>query len=249
MKKESKPEQASANMNARRAELTAARGQLERSHAYSDAAAFLSKLQASLSEHSATLATLKARATRLEEMARLYVQQDRTICLPGDLTAIAKDVIAGGDLAKIVSADRLPLEKSLYAQLRLAEPDDLPLIKEIDFERAAVMVLNRAIELQKAAVVATQRQAIFELSRSLSSGRAGIARRLLEGLKDLSLLADQDRHLSQQLEPAEIQFLKPCPFPMRILSTEAENWFLECIDNGLIEAGELAGLELPSLTT
>jgi hypothetical protein len=241
-----KPEQAAANMNARKVELAAARAELERSQAYSQAATILSKLEASLAEHTAKLRNLKVRANGLEGMARGYIERETTICIgrDRDLTELANDLIAGGDLTEVISAARLPLDKTLYAEIRLPEPEDLGMIKQVDFERAAVMALDRAIKLQKLNIATMRRQAIFELSHSLADARATIARRLLAGFKDLNELADQDRGLANQLDATEIQFLKPRPFPNHVLSPEAITWLLECVGEGLIEAAEMTRLGL-----
>ena len=56
---------------------------------------------------------------------RLYIQLERTQCLARDITAVANDLIAGKDLDAVITAARLPLEKTLYSTARLAEPEDL----------------------------------------------------------------------------------------------------------------------------
>jgi hypothetical protein len=232
-------EQASANMNARRAELAAARGQLDRSRAYSEGLTILSKLEGLLAEHSATLKQLKQRASRLEETARRFIERE-AVYFEGDLTAIAKQLISsGGNVTQVITAARLPLEKSIYASLKLPESGDLESVKEIDFERAAVDALQQAIHLQKKNIAASRREVIGELSRSLDNARATIARQLLAGLKTLNSLADQDRALAQQLNQAELEFFKPRPFPANILSTQATEWFLECVSQGLIDSAEM----------
>jgi hypothetical protein len=238
-----KREQRSEQMSARRDELAAVRGQLERSQARSESAAVLLKLEGLLSEHSAALKSFRDAASRLEEMARRYTEQE-SICLPGDLNAIARNLIAGDDLTKVISAARLPLEQSLYSSLHLPEIDDIGIIKNIDFERAAIQALQRAIELQKTTMAAAQRQAICEFSRSAGETRAMFARELLAAFKTLNELADRDRGLVQQLEASEIQFLRPKPFPKRMLSAEATEWLLECVSEGLIEAPEVTGVGL-----
>jgi hypothetical protein len=238
-----KREQRSEQMNARWAKLAAARAQLERGQARSAGEAVLSRLEGLLSEHSAALKSFRDAATRLEEMARRYTEKE-SICLPGDLNAIAKDLIAGDDLTKVISAARLPLEKGLYSGMHLPEPDDIGIIKKIDFERAATQALKRAIELQKTVMAAERRRAICEFSRSAGDVRATFARELLAAFKNLNELAERDRGLAQQLEASEIQFLRPKPFPIRMLSAEAREWLLECVSEGLIEAPEVAGVGL-----
>jgi hypothetical protein len=233
-------QQVSANVNEkRRAWLASARGHLDRGRAYSEAATILSKLETLLAGHSAMLTTLRARATRLEETARGFIEREGTICLEGDLTAIANRLISGSDLTQEITAARLPLEKTLYRSMKLPESGDLETIKEIDFERAAVMALQHAIQLQKKNIAASRRQAIFELSKSLGAARATIARQMLASLKTLNDLADQDRALAQELDPAELEFLEPRPFPANVLSMPAANWFSEFVSLGLIDAVEM----------
>jgi len=247
MKQAAKSAQSSTpRLDAARGQMAGALGTVERSRAYSDATATLLRLQAASSEHSATLEILKARATRLEETARRYIEREGLICMAGDVTAVAKELIAGGNLREVISAARVPLEKSVYSALRFPETGDLEQVKEIDFERACVLGLDHAIKLQKATIELARKEGISELSRSLAGERATRVRELLAGLKILNELADQDRALAQQLDPAEVKFLEPRPFPMQLFSGEAIAWFLECaqqLDPDLLREVELA---LPS---
>ena len=240
MKKESKSNHATGSMDAHRAELAAARGMLDRSKAYSDAGMTLSKLEALLVEHGAAVAHFKQRGARFEEFARRYIERiDMLRCLDGDISQLAKELIAGANLMELVDADRIRLEKEGYERLHLPEPDDIEVIRAIDRERAAVMVLGCAITLQRNNMAAAQRQAIFELSRSLGGARATVARKVLALYKDLNVLVAEDRSLTEQLQPSELQFLTPKPFPMRVVSDDAFNWLLSCVESGLIEAAEL----------
>ena len=106
-----------------------------------------------------------------------------------------------------------------------------------------MMALGCAIVLQKKNILAARSQEISELSRSLAGERATTARQLLSLLKNLNERAEKDRGLAHNLYPAELDFLKPTPFPMRILSPEANSWFLQCVHEGLIEAAEISDLE------
>jgi hypothetical protein len=236
-------------MNARREELAAARAQLERSQANSAALAILSKLEVSLSEHAAALKTMIARSFRLEESARRFIQMEG-MCHDRDLTAMAKDLIAGGasetQLREIVSAARVSLDKGFYASVlkTLPEPEDIHTIRDLDFERATVMALKRAIELQRVILATTRQRGVVALSGSLRATRAVFARRLLGAIKELNELADRDRGLSHQVEAFEIQYLKPRPFPARMLSDETAAWLIECVSEDLISASEVAGIGL-----
>jgi len=245
MKQEQKlSEQASANMNARRAELALARGQLDRSRGYSEATKVLSNLEAALSEHSSALEKMKTKTSRISEHASRYIDR-QGMCLPGDITAITNEIIRGADLVSVITKARLPLDQSLYRNLKLPEPSDLELVKDLDFERAAVMALREAIRLQKTIVAATRRQSIVEFARSLDGGRAILARKLLAAIRELDDLVGEDRGLAQQLEPTEVQFLHPAPFPMNIASQELRDWLFECVEQGLLQATELNGIRLP----
>lgn len=245
MKQEQKlSEQASANLNARRAQLDAARGQLDRSRAYSEATTVLSNLEAALSEHSSALEKMKIKTSRVCTSAKFYIDR-QGMCLPGDLTAIGQDLIRGNDLRQVLLTARLPLEKSLYRVMHLEEPDDLESVKELDYERAAVMALREAIRLQKTIAAATRRRSIVEFARSLDGTRATLARKLLAALTELNDLVGEDQNLAQQLEPAEVQFLHPAPFPMNITSQELRDWLFECVEQGLLQATELSGARLP----
>ena len=235
--------QAATSEQSSRPRLDAARAQMEQMERSDQAKTLLSKLQAWRSEHFAVLGTLKMGANRLKEGVRHYIQSESTQCLAGDVTAVANDLIAGKDLDAVITAARGPLEKTIYSRIRLAEPEDLIVVRKIDFERGAVMALDRAIELQKKHIASARSQEISELSRSLAGSRAASARQFLSLLKNLNELANQDRGLAHNLAPAELEFLKPRPFPMRILSPEANGWFLECVREGLIDAAEISDLE------
>jgi len=243
MKTAKSAESSTPRLDAARGQMAGAFGAVERGRKYSDATANLLRLETAFSEHSTALGILKMRASRLESTARLYVEREGGICMDGDVTAVAKEIVAGGNLRDVVSAARLSLDKTIYRALRFPEADDLTAIKEIDFERACVLVLGHAIKLQKAAVLATRSQAISELSRSLAGERATTARQLLTLLKNLNERAEEDRSLAHDLDPAELELLQPRPFPVRILSPEASSWFLECVREGLIEAAEISDLE------
>jgi hypothetical protein len=241
----SAPSTATPRLDAARGQMAGVLGTVERSRAYSDATAILLRLQVASSEHAATLGNLKARATRLEETARRYIEREGLICMAGDVTAVAKELIAGGDLRQVISAARVPLEKSVYSALRFPETGDLEQVKEIDFERACVLALDHAIKLQKATIELARKAAISELNLSLASSRAIVARGVLAGLKTLNELADQDRCLAEQMDPADLALLSPPPFPAtRILSDHANNWFIDCVKEGLIEDAEISVLGL-----
>jgi hypothetical protein len=248
MKREQRSE-SSPEMNARAAELAAARGQLERSQANTAALAILSKLEASLSEHATALKTMIDRSSRLEGSTRRFIQMEAS-CLDGDLTAIANDLIAGGasetHLREIVSRARLPLDKDFYPNVlkTLPEPEDIQTIRDLDFERATIMVLKRAIELQKVIIATTRKRGVIELSDSLRATRAMFARKLLGAIKELNELADRDRGLGNQVEASEIQYLKPKPFPAHLLSDDSAAWLRECVSEGMIEAQEVTGIGL-----
>jgi hypothetical protein len=237
--------QAATSEQSSRPRLDAARAQMEQMERSNKATELLSKLEAWRSEHFALLGTLRMAASRLEEGARNYVQLDRTQCLARDVTAVANELIAGKDLDAVITAARGPLEKTLYSMVKLAEPEDLNTIRKIDFERGAVMALDRAIELQKKHIASARAHEISELSHSLAGERAVFARQLLSVLKNLNELANHDRGLLvQKFGSAELDFhfLKPGPFPTRVLGSEARTWFLDCVEEKLLEETEIRDL-------
>jgi|SRR5579859_5040596 len=203
----------------------------------------LSSLESLFQEHSQSLQNMKMRCGRLQEEARVFIQREFS-SLTGNVAKLAETLIAGGvtaeHLKRLISTDRLPLD-GFYSKLNLKEADELVLVKELDFERAAIEVLQKAIRLQKSTIDSLRREEIASLNRSRADEHTKLARAVLAAVDSLNSnpLVEQNRRLAEDLQEDEIELLKPGRFPRRILSTELRNWLSECVAARLIDAGEI----------
>lgn len=204
----------------------------------------LSTLESLFREHSQAVEKMRTRCSRVQQEARIFISRE-LVCLSSSAAALAQTLMAGGatpeHLKKLIFTDRQALEKNIYPKLNLKEADDLELLKELDFERAAVDVLREAIRLQKSRINTLRTEEIAALNRSRADEHTKLARAVLAAVDGLNSnpLVEQDRKLAEELG-AEIELLKPGPFPRRILSTELLRWLNECVSGGLIDAGEIS---------
>lgn len=209
----------------------------------------LSKLEAMLREHAKAVEEMRIRCSRAQEEARIFVTREFN-CLSSNAERLAEALIAGGatpaDLMKLVSTDRLALDR-LYLRLNLKEPDDLKMIKTLDTERAAVEVLRRAIALQKGSIAELRKKDMAAVNRALGDARRKLARAVLAAVEEFnsSALVEHERDLVERLQPSEMEFLEPAPFPKRFLSLEIVQWLNQCVAMGLIEATEISELPAP----
>jgi len=222
------------NMNdLRRAQLETERARLS-----------LSNLESLFQEHSQALQNVRMRCGRLQEEARVFIQREFN-SLTGNVAKLAETLIAGGvtaeHLKRLISTDRLPLD-GFYSKLNLKEADELLLVKDLDFERAAIEVLKQAIRLQKSTIENLRRGEIATLNRSRADEDTKLARAVLAAVDGLNSnpLTQQNRQLAEELQPDEIQLLKPGPFPRRILSADVQRWLSDCVAARLIDAGEIS---------
>ncbi len=204
---------------------------------YRDAQLKLITLRSDLSAHSQSLEKWLATATRLQQDARTFIQRE-LVCLPGTIPDLVDALLAGGHLTEIVTGARKPLQKTLYARLRLTDPEDLETIKKVDQERAAVTLLKHAITSLEEQLDRMRRAAVAEYIGKTQESRSVIARDIIAVLTKLKEVAERDRAIFQSFGTEERRFLRPRPFPDSVFSADASAWFLEAVEQGLIIGDE-----------
>jgi hypothetical protein len=222
---------------------------LGRTQRRNEASRTLSTLQSSLAEHGAALKSFRGRCERLPEEGRRLVRHGTSVCLGPDsmLDHLAARVIAGEDPANVASDARKSLNKYYAAfnwQPPAYSPEDLQMLKDWDFERACIMVIERAIALQKKSLEASISVQMEEFSRVVAGTRAGLARQIVGAVVALQELVEQDRRLTDGLDPEEVQLLRPKPFSPCLLSAEATKWLLDAVSTGLIRREDLGQVRL-----
>lgn len=186
------------------------------------------------------------------------IQNGTVACLEGNPAALAQQLLAGKSLEDIVLREQEgPRLKAFYSSIRFNEEaapdvvssadDDLPLVKRWNFERAAVEILKAAIKIQKEAVLAKVTTSMDRFSRNVAEIRAQTAKDFLAVLTELRCTVESDQRLVEGLELDEISCLRPRPFPLQILSSEAISWMLDAVSQGMISAAELGALSLETV--
>ena len=201
----------------------------------------LAKFRVWLDQHLAELELAKLRCCRMS--ADINNILGRMCYMDGDPNALARKLIAGEDLMKIVSDARKDLG-AIYQRID-ADKEEIDALKAVDGELAAVAVLKQAIKLQTTLAAEARRRSIAELSSVIAETRSSLARAALAAVFALQSVADQDRHLTLGLEEDEVTFMSPTPFPERVLSDRAISWLLAAADTGLVRREELPRFQLP----
>lgn len=208
------------------------------------------KLERLMAEHQIALQAARIKCERISNAFRRIVESQNIRCLYGDASQLAQLVLAGDDLESVVSNDRRGLD-SLYGKHYKREndadfDDDLVVMKQWDWERGAIEVLKQAILLSKRSEAALRRSAIVQFAQTISEARGALAQRFIAALKDAQQLMAEDSRIVEGLglEPAEIDLLRPKPFPKNIPSSELIEWLFDMISQKLIRPETLGGLQL-----
>jgi hypothetical protein len=227
---------------------------LERTNADDAQRAILDRLTSLLDEHSKAMKLKLMKCGRLSADIQRVIGNDTGRCLMTDTTVLAEQLIAGKGLEAIILEEQaLPQMKLGYARLNFgssSNPDvivdsgDLVLFKEWDFERAALAILKTAILSQKKLMAVATKTNMEKFARTVAAPRTETARELLAALADMRRIVESDQALSKDLTKDEIEALRPKPFPLRILSSDAISWLLDAVSAGMIKASELSGLDL-----
>jgi hypothetical protein len=218
---------------------------ISRNRECQEARTLLLQLETSFSEHTAALRVAEIRCSNFSrDGAGRIMQGGATACLRRDPIQLAKELIAGKDLPAIIMEEQKQLEP-FYSRINFGEgnADHVVIFKEWDRERAALLILKESITLQTKAVAAASTNSMAEFSKAIAEVRAATARKILAIMAELHDVVDLDRSLADGLGPDEIQCLRPKPFPMRPLSSEAVSWLLDAVSEKLIEQAELRNLQ------
>jgi hypothetical protein len=206
--------------------------------------ATLSGLQTSLGERIKELGAKKIASSRVQADLKRMIEGGTTRCVSADadISALALRLIAGEDLATVVTDATQGMEKlyvTIKASLSHDDKDDADVLKAVNFLRAGVMILQEAIVLQKRKLAETHTAAMAEFLPAIKEARGINARQFLVALADCQKAAEQDRLFADGLEPEEIQLLKPRPFPVRILSEDVLRWLFAAANEDLIGREDL----------
>jgi len=209
----------------------------------------LPELEKSLAEHEASLKMAGAKCSRIDASLRRVIESGSLRCLASDARDLASSVIAGVDLSKVVSEDRRALEKTVYARMQIGDSrldiqDDVRLMKQWDWERGAILVLQEAIRLRKQSIAALRKPAILLFCRMIGEARGALARKFLAAVKEAQELMEQESQIAETLKPDELALVQPKPFPAKVVSNEVVEWLLAAVNQQLIRPDDLAGLHL-----
>ena len=228
---------------------------VERNRVCGEAMQTLLQLEGWLSEHSKGLEQQFLRCSRFKGGVGRVVQNGTVACMEDNPDVLARQLLAGKSLEDIIHREQeRPRLKAFYASVRFNEEaapdvvtsadDDLPVLKRWNGERAAVQILRAAIKIQKQAVMAKTVTSMEKFSRDVAEVRGKTARDVLTVLTELKCAVESDQRLVEGLEPDELACLRPRPFPLQILSSEAITWMLDAISQKMIDASELGVLQL-----
>jgi hypothetical protein len=201
----------------------------------------LTKLQTSLALQVEELAIWKTKCARLQSELKRLVDQGTMRCMEGDINALALRLIAGEDISTVVADARKGLE-SFYARMKAGltfDREEADLVNAVDTRRAAVTILQQAVTLQKRNMAEGRKTSIVEFSLAITEARREVARQFLAALSECQKAAEQDRRFAEDLEPEEIELLRPQPFPIRILSEDALRWLFAAASQDLIGREDL----------
>jgi hypothetical protein len=234
------------------------RAWIEREKASGEARRILGELEGWLVEHSASLKAIRWRTRDFSAEVQQLIGNGGTTCIETNEAVLAAQLMAGKSLAKIIEEEQnMPQMKRIYGSINFSRgfavsasssKEDLALYKQIDAERAAVQILKVAIALQKKKSAAGVASSMENFSQIVAKIRSETARDVLAALAEIRRLVEPDQALATGLDEDEIEALRPKPFPIRILSSEAISWFLDAISEKIIEKDELSGLQLETVS-
>jgi len=228
---------------------------LDRNRTCGEARQILLQLEGWLAEHTKELDRKVLQCGRFSEDVRRIVRHANTICLAENEISLARQLIAGKNLVELVAEQQEQL-KPMYSRIRfnaggpgiVGGEGDLALFIEWNAERASLLILKAAITLQKQTLLATTRIAMERFSRDVAEIRASTARDFLAVFAELKSAVESDQRLVEGLDPEEVACLKPRPFPLQILSSDAITFLLEAVEQKMIEPAELGALQLETVT-
>lgn len=231
---------------------------LDRNRTCGEARQVLLQLEGWLGDHQKGLEQQFQRCSRLKGGVGRVIQNGTIACLDDNPASLARQLLAGKSLEDIILREHeSPRFKAIYARIRFNEEaapnvvsskdDDLPVFKRWNFERAALEILKAAIKIQKQVTLATTQKSMERFNRDVADIRASTAKDLLAVLVELRAAVESDQRLVEGLTPDEVACLKPQPFPLQILSSDAVTWMLDAVSQGMIAPADLGGLNLETV--
>ena len=248
--KERKPEEISRNLVVRKAFL-------ERERVAGDARQLLNTLETALAERERALKLTADRCSRLSESVRMLVQNSNFRCLGSDPSLLARQVLEGRDLEDIMREEsRDPMLAKFYKSIdfgsslpdTVVDPDDSRLFQTWNGHRGAIEILQTAVRLQKKTVRDLNKTAMAKFSAAVSPSRVATVRRVLELLAELRSATAAEAEISRGLDSAELEELRPRPWPIQPLSSDAITFLLDSVAAGMINAAELRDLQPEQVT-
>jgi hypothetical protein len=237
-----KPEEAAAGSKAN----VIGKAWLERTRACHEAASLLSNLKLSLVQHEAALSRLELRACRFCDEVKRVIYNRGTACLQSDPTVLAGRLVRGEKALDAIILEEQRLLEPRYRKINFgmtgSPADDLVAYKELEGERAAVLILKAAISLQKTASATVNKASMEKFSHAAAEARAETALSFLAAFAQLQAAVKGDQAIADGLEPEDLQCLRPRPFPLRILSAEVREWLLDSLAEGMIQPTELTNV-------
>lgn len=216
---------------------------LARTRSNHEQQSILTRLERQLNEHMAEMSRRKMGCSRLTEELRRQIEAGTTKCMDGDASAFGRRLIAGEELATVLLDARKGRE-TFYAHTKSSlssfDQDDVTALSAFDDERAAVMILQAALIVQRRNISEARRNSMAQFEPAIAEVRRAVAREFLAGLSLCKKAAEQDRRLVEGLEPEEIALLRPQPLSAGILSQEAERWLFVAAGENLITQEEIS---------
>jgi hypothetical protein len=177
-------------------------------------------------------------------------------CISTSEDTLAAQLLAGKNLSKIVFEEQNgPEMKRLYDRINFSKgvnmagaEEDRVAFKELDAERAAIQILKAAIPMHKKKMISAVAVSMQKFSQTVAKFRSETAREILAAMAEMRRIVEPDQELATGLDRDEIEALRPKPFPMRILSTEAISWLLDAVSEKIIEKDELNGVQPEELS-
>jgi hypothetical protein len=162
-------------------------------------------------------------------------------CITDDVSVLGRRLISGEDVVAVVADTRKPLQsffENLKSKLAF-DKEDADAFQALEFERAAVLVLEEATRLQVRNIIDVRRTSMAEFSKALAPVRSSSARRFLAAIAEAQKVAEEDRHLVEGLDQEDADLFSPHQFPKAILSDPIVQWLLAAVSYDLIRQEEL----------
>jgi hypothetical protein len=216
---------------------------------YSECLATLNRLTSDLERHKARRDQLTQQACRLGAGARQFVSREAA-ALPmwtqAAFDALAKKAAAAStdDLLKEIADVRRDGKETRQIPVpvlgQYGDETDLQHIENLDVERAAVMLLERAVELQRKDVLRVKNIAMAEIALSLRPRHEVISRKIAGALRTLALALHEERRLVVELSAQDsglVDALSPRPLSRAELLTSpaVTAWLADALKTGIID--------------